>query len=55
MQDILVKFGATAAQAFAYALVCHVVMFLLVTVTGLVLLYRVGLSLAELRGQVEKR
>ncbi len=55
VQDILVKFGATAAQAFAYALVCHVVMFLLVTVTGLVLLYRVGLSLAELRGQVEKR
>jgi uncharacterized membrane protein YbhN (UPF0104 family) len=51
---IVVKFGATHEQAFAYALVCHAVMYLLVTITGLILLYRVGLSLADLRGAVEK-
>jgi uncharacterized membrane protein YbhN (UPF0104 family) len=55
VQDIVIKFGASPEQAFAYALVCHMLMFLLVTVTGLLILYRVGLSLAELRGQVEKR
>ncbi|MBI3566043.1 MAG: flippase-like domain-containing protein, partial [Elusimicrobia bacterium] len=52
---ILNKFGATVDQAFAYALVCHMVMYLLVTVAGLLLLYRVGLSLADLRGEVEKK
>jgi hypothetical protein len=51
---ITAKFGAAPGPAFAYALVCHTVMYLLVTVTGLVLLYRVGLSLADLRGEVEK-
>lgn len=51
---ILAKFGAGAEQAFAYALVCHMVMYLLVTITGLILLYRVGLSLAELQGEVTK-
>ncbi len=53
--DILARFGAQADQALAFALVCHMVMYLIVTVTGLVLLYRVGLSLADLRGEVEKR
>lgn len=52
---ILVQFGATPDQGFAYALVCHMVMYLLVTVAGLLLLYRVGLSLADLRGEVEKK
>ena len=52
---IVAKFGATAEQAFAYAAVCHIVMYTLTTVTGLVFLYRVGLSLAELRGEVDKR
>lgn len=51
---ILGQFGATVDQAFAYALVCHMVMYLIVTVAGLLLLYRVGLSLADLRGEVEK-
>ena len=51
--DILTKFGAAANEALAYALVCHMVMYLLVTVTGLVLLARVGLSLADLRSEVE--
>ena len=48
-------FGATPDQALAYALVCHMVMYLLVTVTGLVLLYRVGLTLSELTVQAEKK
>jgi uncharacterized membrane protein YbhN (UPF0104 family) len=55
VKSIVVQFGASPEQALAYALVCHMSMYLLVTVTGLVLLYRVGLSLAELRGEVEKR
>jgi uncharacterized membrane protein YbhN (UPF0104 family) len=55
VKGIVVQFGATPDQALAYALVCHMIMFLLVTVTGLVLLYGTGLSLAELRGEVEKR
>jgi len=52
---IVQQFGATAEQALAYALVCHMVMYLLVTVTGLILLYRIGLSLADLRAEVEKK
>lgn len=55
VKSIVVRFGATPDQALAYALVCHMVMYLLVTVTGLLFLYRVGLSLAELRGEIEKR
>jgi uncharacterized membrane protein YbhN (UPF0104 family) len=55
VKKIVVEFGASPEQALAYALVCHMTMYLLVTVTGLVLLYRVGLSLTELRGEVEKR
>jgi hypothetical protein len=54
VKSIVVQFGATPDQALAYALVCHMLMYLLVTVTGLILLYRIGLSLAELRGEVEK-
>lgn len=52
---IVHQFGAAPEQALAYALVCHMVMYLLVTVTGLVLLYRIGLSLADLRAEVEKK
>ena len=55
VKSIVVQFGATPEQAFAYALVTHMVMYLLVTVTGLIFLYRTGLSLAELRTEVEKR
>lgn len=55
VKSIVVQFGATPDQAFAYALVTHMVMYLLVTVAGLILLYRIGLSLAELRSEVEKR
>lgn len=47
--DILGRFGAPPARAFAYALVCHAVMYLLVTAAGLFGLWRVGASLAGLR------
>lgn len=52
---IVHDFGAAPEQALAYALVCHMVMYLLVTATGLILLYRIGLSLADLRAEVEKK
>ncbi len=55
VKSIVVQFGAAPDQALAYALVCHMVNYLLVTVASLILLYRIGLSLAELRGEVEKR
>ncbi len=47
--DILARFGATASEGFAYAVVCHAVMYILVTATGLLLLWRVGTSLAGLQ------
>lgn len=46
---ILGRLGASPEQALAYALVCHAIMYLLVTGTGLLLLWRVGLSLGGLR------
>lgn len=53
--EIMGRFGATPEQAFAYALVCHTVMYLIVTVLGLLLLSRVGLSLTELSREVRKK
>jgi uncharacterized protein (TIRG00374 family) len=55
VKSIVVQFGATPERALAYAFVTHMVMYLLVTITGLILLSRLGLSLAELRGEVEKK
>jgi uncharacterized membrane protein YbhN (UPF0104 family) len=55
VKSIVVQFGATPDQAFAYALVCHMVMYLLVTLAGLAFLYRVGVSLADLRGETARR
>jgi uncharacterized membrane protein YbhN (UPF0104 family) len=52
--NIVGKFGVGAEPALAYALVCHMTMFLIVTVLGLALLSRLGLSLTELRGEVSK-
>jgi len=52
--SIIGRFGVGAEQALAYALVCHMTMFLLVTGLGLVLLSRLGLSLAELRAEAAK-
>lgn len=52
--SILGKFGATPESALAYALMTHMIMYLLVTITGLVFLSREGVSLAQLREEVEK-
>jgi uncharacterized membrane protein YbhN (UPF0104 family) len=54
VEKIVIPFGAGADQALAYALVCHMTMFVSVTVLGLIFLSRLGLSLAELRGEVAK-
>lgn len=53
--SILAKFGAGPEAAFAYALVTHMVMYLFVTALGLFFLSREGVSLAQLRQEVDKR
>ncbi|MDD5302217.1 MAG: lysylphosphatidylglycerol synthase transmembrane domain-containing protein [Elusimicrobia bacterium] len=52
--SILHTFGASPDLALAYALLTHMIMYLLVTVTGLVFLSREGVSLAQLREEVER-
>jgi len=52
--SILEKFGAEPGMALAYALLTHMIMYLLVTVTGLVFLSREGTSLAQLSEEVER-
>ena len=52
--SILEKFGAAPEVALAYALMTHMIMYLLVTVTGLVFLSREGVSLATLSEEVER-
>jgi uncharacterized protein (TIRG00374 family) len=52
--SILRTFGAAPELALAYALLTHMIMYLLVTVTGLVFLSREGVSLAQLREDVER-
>lgn len=52
--SILHTFGASPELALAYALMTHMIMYLLVTVTGLVFLSREGVSLAQLREDVER-
>ena len=52
--SILHTFGATPEAALAYALMTHMIMYLLVTVTGFVFLSREGVSLAQLREEVER-
>jgi uncharacterized membrane protein YbhN (UPF0104 family) len=53
--SILHTFGAAPELALAYALLTHMIMYLLVTVTGLVFLSREGVSLAQLREEVERK
>ena len=52
VSSILRTFGAAPEAALAYALLTHMVMYLLVTVTGLYFLSREGISLAKLREEV---
>lgn len=51
--SILRTFGAAPEAALAYALLTHMIMYILVTVTGLLFLSREGVSLAQLRADVE--
>lgn len=53
--SILHTFGAVPETALAYALMTHMIMYLLVTVTGLAFLSREGVSLAQLREDVERK
>ena len=54
VSSILEKFGALPEAALAYSLLTHMIMYLLVTITGLVFLSREGVSLARLREEVER-
>ncbi len=51
--SILRTFGAGPEAALAYALLTHMIMYLLVTITGLIFLSREGISLSQLRKEVE--
>lgn len=53
--SILNTFGAVPETALAYALLTHMIMYLFVTVTGLLFLSREGVSLAQLREEVERK
>lgn len=53
--SIMHTFGAAPEISLAYALMTHMIMYLLVTVTGLVFLSREGVSLAQLREEVERK
>lgn len=53
--SILHTFGATPEIALAYALLTHMIMYLLVTVTGFAFLSREGVSLTQLREEVERK
>jgi len=45
----VVRLGATAPDALAYAMFLHMCGFVLVTALGLIFLYRVGLSLGGIK------
>ena len=53
--SILRTFGAAPETALAYALMTHMIMYLQVTVTGLLFLSREGVSLTELSKEAEDR
>jgi uncharacterized protein (TIRG00374 family) len=55
VKGILVAFGVPPNAAFGYAFFNHMTMYIFVTVIGLALLYRVGLSLGELQTALAKR
>ncbi|MDE2039046.1 MAG: flippase-like domain-containing protein [Elusimicrobia bacterium] len=55
VKTIVVAFGVSPDAALAYALFCHMAMYIIVTVLGLVFLYQVGLSLGELRAALGRK
>ncbi|MBI5241938.1 MAG: flippase-like domain-containing protein [Elusimicrobia bacterium] len=54
VKSIVVRLGASAPEALAYAVFLHMGMYILVTGMGLVFLYRVGLSLGGVKGFLRK-
>lgn len=53
--SVVGKFGAAPHAALAYALLTHMLMYLVVTITGLVFLSREGVSLASLREEAARK
>ncbi|MBI3300022.1 MAG: flippase-like domain-containing protein [Elusimicrobia bacterium] len=51
---VLVRFGAAPAEAFAFAAFTHLVMYTIVTVLGVVFLYRLGHTIEGLKKAVER-
>lgn len=51
--SVVTKMGASPDAAFAYALFVHMTMYLLVTTMGLIMLYRMGLSLGGIQDSVK--
>ena len=49
VKTLLMNFGVSAQQAFAYAFFNHMVSYVFVTVLGLAFLYREGLNLGEIK------
>lgn len=49
VKDVVVRFGVSAPQALGFAVFTHMVSYIMVTGLGLAFLYRVGLSLGELK------
>jgi hypothetical protein len=54
VQTVAGRFGIAPQAALGYALFNHMVGYIVVTLLGLVFLYKTGLSLAELKGALER-
>ena len=54
IKSILIALGASPSRALGYALFCHALGYVVVTGIGLVFLYQVGLTLAELKGALAR-
>lgn len=55
VKNIVVSLGVDPHRAFAYAVFNHMIMYVVVTTLGLAFLWRVGLSLGELKRALEKK
>jgi uncharacterized protein (TIRG00374 family) len=55
VKAIMEKLGATANEAFGYAVFVHMSIYLIVTALGLAMLWRIGLSLVWLKSHLERK
>jgi uncharacterized protein (TIRG00374 family) len=53
VSQLLGQFGVSPEQSFAFAVLCHMVSYLVITLTGLVVIYRIGDSLTDLPANME--